>query len=51
MCSGRVTTEIHTVSAPPHNKLGNAAAGLWRPFVKGEKDGENRIVIAARAAQ
>ena len=35
----------------PHNKLGSLAARLLRPFVKGEKDGENRIVIAKRGEQ
>jgi len=32
----------------PHNKVGSLAAGLLRPFVKGEKDGETRIIVARR---
>jgi SAM-dependent methyltransferase len=35
----------------PHNKIGSVAAKLLRPFVKGEKNGENRIVVARRAAE
>ncbi len=35
----------------PHNKLGSLAAMLLRPFVKGEKDGENPIVIARRGGE
>jgi len=31
-----------------HNKLGSLMARLLRPIVKGEKDGENRIVVARR---
>jgi 2-polyprenyl-3-methyl-5-hydroxy-6-metoxy-1,4-benzoquinol methylase len=29
-----------------HNKIGSVMARLMRPIVKGEKDGENRIVVA-----
>ncbi len=29
-----------------HNKIAGLAARLLRPFVKGEKDGENRIIVA-----
>jgi 2-polyprenyl-3-methyl-5-hydroxy-6-metoxy-1,4-benzoquinol methylase len=29
-----------------HNKVGSVMARLMRPIVKGEKDGENRIVVA-----
>ena len=32
----------------PHNKVGSVVAGLLRPFVKGEKDGETRIIVARR---
>ncbi len=32
----------------PHNKVGNLAAALLRPFVKGEKNGETRIIVARR---
>ncbi len=32
----------------PHNKIGSLAARLLRSFVKGEKDGENRIIVARR---
>jgi len=35
----------------PHNKLGSLAARLLRPFVKGDKDGENRIVVARRGGE
>ncbi len=31
-----------------HNKIGSLMARLLRPIVKGEKDGENRIVVARR---
>lgn len=31
-----------------HNKIGSLAARLLRPFVKGERDGENRIIVARR---
>jgi len=34
----------------PHNKVGSLAARLLRHFVKGEKDGENRIIVARRKA-
>ncbi len=34
-----------------HNKIGSLMARLLRPIVKGEKDGENRIVVARRIAQ
>lgn len=33
----------------PHNKIGSLAARLLHPLVKGEKSGENRIVVARRA--
>ncbi len=32
----------------PHNKIGSLIAKLIRPFVKGEKNGENRIIVARR---
>jgi len=31
-----------------HNKVAGLAARVIRPFVKGEKDGENRIIVARR---
>ena len=31
-----------------HNKVGSIVARLLRPLVKGEKDGENRIIVARR---
>lgn len=31
-----------------HNKVGSLAARLLRPLVKGEKDGETRIIVARR---
>jgi SAM-dependent methyltransferase len=32
-----------------HNKIGSLMARLLRPIVKGEKDGENRIIVARRS--
>ena len=40
--------KTYYVGDRPHNKVGSVVAGMLRPFVKGEKDGETRIIVARR---